>query len=44
MLINIAELSRVFKVSPKKVLHVGAHLAGEYEDMREFGWGVDGVI
>jgi FkbM family methyltransferase len=44
MLISIGELSKVFKVSPRKVLHVGAHLAEEYEEMRKFGWGVDGVI
>lgn len=43
MLISVNELVRNFNVSPRNVLHVGAHLAEEYEEMRKSGWGIDGI-
>jgi FkbM family methyltransferase len=39
MLISVRDLSEVWKVRPKSVLHVGAHLAEEEKEYRAFGWG-----
>ena len=39
MLIPVEILSRVWKIKPSGVLHVGAHEAEELEDYEEFQWG-----
>jgi FkbM family methyltransferase len=39
MLIKIKDLRSNFNVSPKGVLHVGAHLAEEAKDYKQFNWG-----
>jgi FkbM family methyltransferase len=39
MLVPVSVLARTFGVSPKGVLHVGAHEAEERDDYARFGWG-----
>jgi FkbM family methyltransferase len=39
MLISVRELSELFGVKPRGVLHVGAHEAEEAQDYADFGWG-----
>lgn len=39
MLISVQELADCWKVSPKGVLHIGAHLAEEREAYLKVGWG-----
>ena len=38
MLIAVKELTKLFQVSPKSVLHVGAHEAEELQDYERYGW------
>lgn len=38
MLISVDELQRKFGILPSGILHVGAHLAEEYEDYERAGW------
>lgn len=39
MLISVKELDKYWKIHPKGVLHVGAHLAEESSDYEAFRWG-----
>lgn len=38
MLIPVKELTKLFQVCPKSVLHVGAHDAEELQDYESYGW------
>ena len=38
MLFSISELVRRWEISPKSVLHIGAHLAEESEMYQSAGW------
>jgi FkbM family methyltransferase len=39
MLISVENLTKIWKIQPKGVLHVGAHLAEESEDYAQHNWG-----
>ena len=39
MLISVESLAKIWKIQPKGVLHVGAHLAEEAEDYAQYNWG-----
>jgi FkbM family methyltransferase len=39
VLISVASLSKIWKIQPKGVLHVGAHLAEEADDYTRHNWG-----
>ena len=39
MLISVESLSKIWKIQPKGVLHVGAHLAEEAGDYAKYNWG-----
>ena len=39
MLIPAAAISKSLNINPKTILHVGAHLAEEYDDYKKLGWG-----
>jgi FkbM family methyltransferase len=43
MLIKVPVLQRVWKVTPKSVLHIGAHVAEELIDYEKANWGEDKV-
>lgn len=43
MLISPNTLSKVFKVNPNRILHVGAHLGEESQDYGNAGWGTSGI-
>ncbi len=43
VLISARELNRYWKVSPKLVLHIGAHEAEELQDYSDLCWGEEGV-
>lgn len=38
MFISVSELSKYWNIKPRGVLHVGAHLAEEASDYKNFGW------
>lgn len=44
MLIRAQELRTIWRVRPRKILHVGAHLAEELDDYIACGWGSDWIV